>query len=55
MEYGLGVVNNISLTTSKINTNDGRVMDSYLITVKFPNGLETNYGNKLGQKNKGDC
>ncbi|MBZ4190585.1 HlyD family secretion protein [Niabella beijingensis] len=47
-EYGsiTGIVNNISLTTNTEKTQQGNV-ETYLVTVKFPKGLITNYGKPI--------
>lgn len=47
-EYGLlkGTVQSISRITNKMNTNDGKI-DTYLVTVSFPEGLRTNFGIEL--------
>lgn len=47
-EYGSikGVVNSISLTTNTERTQQGNV-EFYLVTVKFPKGLITNYGKQI--------
>lgn len=48
MEYGsiTGYVETISLTTNAVNVQQGEI-ETYLVTVRFPNQLETNYGGKL--------
>lgn len=48
MEYGSvqGRVKNISLTTNTEKTQNGNI-ETYLVTVDFPKGLQTNYGSKL--------
>ncbi len=47
-EYGLikGTVQSISRMTNKINTKDGPI-DSYLVTISFPEGMKTNFGIEL--------
>jgi len=47
-EYGsiTGIVNSISLTTNTEKAGDGS-MEAYLLTVKFPKGLLTNYGKQV--------
>lgn len=47
-EYGLikGIVRSISRITNKITTKEGNI-DSYLVTVSFPEGLKTNFGIEL--------
>lgn len=47
-EYGSinGAVKSISQLTKKMKTNNGEI-DTYLVTVSFPNGTLTNYGEKL--------
>ena len=47
-EYGsvTGLVSGISLTTNTERTAQGNV-ETYLVTVKFPNGLMTNYGKPI--------
>jgi len=47
-EYGSvkGVVNSMSLTTNTEKTQQGNV-EFYLVTVKFPEGLITNYGKHI--------
>ncbi len=47
-EYGsiTGTIGNISLTTNTEKTEQGN-MEVYLVTVKFPNGLTTNYGKPI--------
>lgn len=49
MEYGYieGKVNNISLVSSPVNIGNGSMVDSYLVTLIFPEGLKTNYGTQL--------
>lgn len=49
MEYGYieGKVNNISLVSSPVNLGNGSTVDSYLVTLIFPEGLMTNYGTQL--------
>lgn len=51
LEYGsiTGKVNSISLTTNSVKTSQGEV-ETYLITVNFPEELKTNYGTKLESK-----
>ncbi|MBB2143952.1 HlyD family efflux transporter periplasmic adaptor subunit [Pedobacter sp. LMG 31464] len=51
MEYGSveGKVKTISLTTNTEKTQNGNI-ETYLITVDFPNGLKTNYGSRLDFK-----
>lgn len=51
MEYGsiTGKVNSISLTSNSVKTSDGDV-DTYLVTITFPEELKTNYGSKLQSK-----
>ncbi|MES2651406.1 MAG: HlyD family efflux transporter periplasmic adaptor subunit [Bacteroidota bacterium] len=50
-EYGSikGVVNSISLSTNTVKTQEGD-KENYMVTVKFPNQLATNYGAKLDVK-----
>ncbi|MGE9314215.1 HlyD family secretion protein [Niabella sp. CJ426] len=52
-EYGSvkGVVRDISLTTSTEKTDQGS-MEAYLVTVKFPSGLTTNYGKSIEFKHE---
>ncbi|GGH11829.1 HlyD family efflux transporter periplasmic adaptor subunit [Sphingobacterium alkalisoli] len=52
MEYGYikATVRDISLVSSPVNTGDGTSMDSYLVTLSFPNELATNYGTILDFK-----
>jgi len=54
MEYGYikGLISNVSLVPSLLQMGDGSSLDSYLVTVNFPNGLETNYGTKLDLKSE---
>jgi hypothetical protein len=49
MEYGYieGKVNNISLVSSPVNIGNGSTVDSYLVTLIFPERLKTNYGTQL--------
>ncbi|KAA8483553.1 HlyD family secretion protein [Arcticibacter tournemirensis] len=50
-EYGAvkGVVKSISLITNEYKTTQSNI-NTYLVTVDMPNGLLTNYGDKLGFK-----
>ena len=52
MEYGYikAIVNNISLISSQVNMGDGKAVDSYLVTLSFPQGIVTNYGSTLDFK-----
>lgn len=52
-EYGSisGLIRSISLTTNTEKTQQGSV-ETYLVTVTFPNGLKTNYGKKLPFKHE---
>jgi len=52
-EYGSvkGVVTGISLTTNTEKTDQG-AMEAYLVTVKFPSGLTTNYGKSIEFKHE---
>lgn len=52
-EYGsvTGNISNISLTTNTEKTQEGNI-ETYLVTVKFPKGLTTNYGKKLTFKHE---
>lgn len=52
-EYGsiTGVVSGISLTTNTEKTEQGTI-EAYLVTVKFPRGLVTNYGQPLAFKHE---
>lgn len=52
LEYGYikAIVDNIALVSSPVNMGDGKAMDSYLVTLSFPNGLITNYGSVLDFK-----
>lgn len=52
-EYGSvsGVISSISLTTNTEKTQQGNI-EAYLVTVKFPKGLTTNYGKKLAFKHE---
>ena len=47
-EYGLlkGRVQNVSQLTNTISTQNGTV-ETYLVTVTFPDGLRTNFGKQL--------
>lgn len=49
LEYGYieGEVNNISLVSSPVTIGNGSTIDSYLVTLVFPRGLNTNYGTQL--------
>ncbi|WP_367211260.1 HlyD family efflux transporter periplasmic adaptor subunit [Sphingobacterium sp. R2] len=49
MEYGFieAKVHNIALVSTKINTVEGDIVESYLVILTFPNGLKTNYGTQL--------
>lgn len=49
MEYGYikATVRDISLVSSPVNTGNGTAMDSYLVTLSFPEELATNYGTVL--------
>ncbi|GLU55561.1 HlyD family efflux transporter periplasmic adaptor subunit [Dyadobacter frigoris] len=51
MEYGsiTGKVNSISLTSNSVKTSEGDV-ETYLVTISFPEELKTNYGTKLQPK-----
>ncbi|MGN7987172.1 HlyD family secretion protein [Pedobacter sp. 22226] len=51
MEYGSveGRVKTISLTTNTEKTQNGSI-ETYLVTIDFPKGLQTNYGGKLDFK-----
>ncbi|WP_159468200.1 HlyD family efflux transporter periplasmic adaptor subunit [Dyadobacter sp. 3J3] len=51
LEYGsiTGKVNSISLTSNAIKTSEGDV-ETYLVTISFPEELKTNYGTKLQPK-----
>ena len=51
MEYGsiTGKVNFISLTSNSVKTSDGDV-ETYLVTITFPEELNTNYGYRLQSK-----
>ncbi|WP_316793709.1 HlyD family efflux transporter periplasmic adaptor subunit [Pedobacter frigoris] len=53
MEYGTikGKVSAISLTTNTEKTEQGN-LETYLVTVKFSEGLRTNYGRKLEFKSE---
>lgn len=53
MEYGsiTGLVETISLTTNAIQSEQGS-METYLVSVSFPDQLETNYGSQLGFKHE---
>lgn len=50
-EYGSikGIVSAISLSTNSTKTDKGEV-ENYMVTVNFPNQLQTNYGAKLDVK-----
>ncbi|HAQ37034.1 MAG TPA: hemolysin D [Saprospirales bacterium] len=52
-EYGsvTGAISSISLTTNTEKTQQGNI-ETYLVTVKFPKGLVTNYGKKLTFKHE---
>jgi energy-coupling factor transporter ATP-binding protein EcfA2 len=52
-EYGsvTGIVSGISLTTNTEKTGEGSI-EAYLVTVKFPKGLTTNYGKPLAFKHE---
>ena len=52
-EYGSvsGVISSISLTTNTEKTQQGDI-ETYLVKVKFPKGLTTNYGKKLTFKHE---
>lgn len=52
LEYGYieAVVKNIGLVSSTVNLENGSAMESYLVTLVFPDGLKTNYGTTLGFK-----
>ena len=52
-EYGsvTGAISSISLTTNTEKTQQGNI-ETYLVTVKFPKGLTTNYGKKLTFKHE---
>lgn len=54
MEYGYikGIVYNIALVSSPIQMGDGKMVDSYLVTVTFPKGMTTNYGTALDFKSE---
>ena len=47
-EYGLikGKVKSISRITNKLKTQKGEV-DTYLVTISFPEGMTTNFGRRL--------
>jgi hypothetical protein len=49
LEYGAvkGRVQNISLIPNQQQSSDGQKVNLYLVTVKFPDGLKTNYGRNL--------
>lgn len=49
MEYGYieGKVENISMVSTPINYGNGTTMESYLVSLVFPEGLKTNYGLQL--------
>jgi len=49
MEYGYveARVNSMSLISSPVNLGNGKTSDSYLVTLAFPEGLNTNYGTSL--------
>jgi multidrug efflux pump subunit AcrA (membrane-fusion protein) len=51
LEYGsiTGKVNSISLTSNSVKTSEGDV-ETYLVTISFPEELKTNYGTKLESK-----
>lgn len=51
MEYGYvkAKVTNIALVSSSVNTG-GNVVDTYLLTLSFPEALKTNYGTQLDFK-----
>ncbi|MBK0382509.1 HlyD family efflux transporter periplasmic adaptor subunit [Pedobacter sp. SD-b] len=51
MEFGSlrGKIESISLTTNLEKAENGNI-ETYLVTVNFPNGLKTNYGKKLDFK-----
>lgn len=51
MEYGYvkAKVNNIALVSTPLNTGDN-IVDTYLVTLSFPNNLKTNYGTQLDFK-----
>lgn len=52
LEYGYikAVVQDMALVSSLVDVGDGKMMDSYLVTLEFPNGLITNYGAVLDFK-----
>jgi hypothetical protein len=52
-EYGsiTGIVSGISLTTNTEKTEQGSI-EAYLVTVKFPKGLTTNYGKPIAFKHE---
>lgn len=52
-EYGSvkGIVSDISLTTNTEKTDQGTI-EAYLVTVKFPSGLTTNYGKPIAFKHE---
>ncbi|MGJ1225360.1 HlyD family efflux transporter periplasmic adaptor subunit [Sphingobacterium siyangense] len=49
MEYGYieAEVQNIALVSSIVKAGNGTSVESYLVTLIFPNGLKTNYGTSL--------
>ena len=52
LEYGYieALVKDISLVSNPIELVGGAKVDSYLVTLNFPNDLTTNYGSKLVTK-----